>query len=708
MQEEKTHITREELKAAGVSVKSLETWVTRGTVVAFRRGVYEISSLPADARRQVALWLAGTKQDRKRSALPALLELSAVERWAIETGLPAHDARKLMRLEAWMRMLSQMPAKPAGFETKKEMWSEAMEVINAEIAEGRCYGRGFTNPKSLEIKVAVWKREGNESLVDGNVCNQNGSKDWDWAKPKALLMYLNLDESWEHHIKALGSRIYPMFIEWYNEQVAAMELAILQGKKYAAYQRISYVDKSTGELVEIGELGKPPVSFKTFENYLLSDELREQVAYYRHGKKYFSDRFGRYVKGKRPELVGSLWSADDYDMNFWVRDTQGRFSYRRVTVYIVWCATTGIPLGFSWTLRTKEAKDLTVHTVWEALYDAICFTGGRVAYEIELDGWNKHSEEYVQTMQILFKEVTFRKAAQGKYAESFNQIMQVEYLHSKAGYLGGNIQDTKQNSKRTEDFGNFAPKNYPIYTPADMAAMLMEYRAIKLGIEDAAEQVSTHAHNWASLVQGQFAAKYSSSYHGSFELVESRKLAGTPLAHHTTVGVRNRFAQFTRNSETFTYDVPAHISNASVTLATFHKSITGLENPFESPLKGAHAFAGDAYIGFLPATTEVSRAKAERTSEDVAALSAAEAQRAAQLKAVQEAMANTVNSVKNNKDIKPKKKAKKEAPELDLSLLDLTATYEAGKATGQDEKALKKAAEEDEIANLLSGSRWAI
>jgi hypothetical protein len=704
------HIARKELIGAGIDAKTVEKALERGTLLTIGRGIYRTDTLPDAWREKVAAWLRSQGVVLSKAAALAAdvqADLSTAEQ-AGTWGLTVQEARGIARLEAWCKLLAAMPRKPLGYENKAELWSVATEQINKEIDRGQCYGRRLSNPKSLELKVKRYTESGLKALIDGNKGNANREKAWHWAKAKAEAMFMNADPTAQAHIKLLCTRLYPKFMAWYKQAVAQMPLAVVRGRVYASYCRIGYVNTDTGEEIEIGELGEDAIGFRTFYNYLNSEPVQARVMYYRDGQAAWNARFGAYVPAAPLQFVGSLWSADDYDMNFWVRDAQGRFTYRRVSMYIVWCATTGIPLGFSWTMRTKESQELTANTVYEAIYDAICFTGGRIAPEIEIDSWGRQSDSYRNALAALFEHVSWRERAQGKYAERFNELMQVEFLSAKPGYLGGNIQDRKQGSKRTDDFGHYSPSNYPFYTPSSIADMMREYRALKLGIANPKAAVEAHQHNWETVVANVFESTFKGRFHDKFKVLPKELAAGTVLAHSTEVSPRNGLAQLTWRGQTHTYqidtdalysqaDTARWLNEGKVAVAVFGQSASGLTAPWPSITQEAHLLLNGAWHSMLYPVARTVRAKVEQTPETQTALTAHIARKERQKKLLRHQKEQTDTA------------ATTYGTGIDLNALDPTATWLAAKATKQDPKPLQAKADEEyerKLAEKLAQARW--
>lgn len=399
----------------------------------------------------------------------------------VNNGIKLAKARKYARLAAWLRLLRSSDVKKL-YDNKKEAWAGGLEAMNAEMVDGLLPLPHFRNTQTLMKKGKKYAKDGVLALVDGRKGLKNRERFEEGWKAFVFNLYkqsepkLLIPEIYDRYCQAVPQYLETIMLgvmpRIYNTD--KVENGLRWHYKNPHYCNIQYIDLETGEPVEI-----EPVCFEVVRSYLRSDKVERYATESRHGRKHNMDKHSRYITTKKSPYSLSIVSADDYWLNFWLTIDQKRTTQRPV-VYIIWDELTGMPIGFS--VGARQTKEM----VMEAILDMLLFTGGRVPFEIELDNFGRKKsgpdrdrtangapgmEDY---LHMIFQHVSYRKEARSKVAERNNYLDQEAYWRGKEGYLGGNVQDKKQDSKRNPDLAE-----YPEITYAMVKAEFAKYRTWK-------------------------------------------------------------------------------------------------------------------------------------------------------------------------------------------------------------------------------------
>lgn len=525
--------------------------------------------------------------------------------------LEEEKAQGLARLCGWMHFGLEMTGIQGRLKCNKafkKWWKQYQPIIAREYKLEELYGKPISNERN-------WVRRTNEYLEKDWKClllnrrgNNNASKNWEWAQTKLLSIYANADPSGESHIKLMIAQVYRKWCTWYAEQVRAIDLKVTQGKTYGKWHsKIHYVNAETGEYIEVGEYQKPAIGLTTVFDFLKRKDIQEKISRLRHGSKYYHDFHRIKTLTKRPNFFGHLWSVDDYDTNFWITNEKGLRTHKRAKAVLVWETQKdeqAVLIGFA------VGREMSAGLVWEALLDAIVFTGGLPA-EIEADNWNRYKKgrgkkketDFAKRLKGLFDfGVSFREKANGKLAENHNRILQELFFRHQKGYLGANIQAKSPDSKRNEDHDwyNAAKDTYPLHSVFDIREMLNTCRTEVTGTKE------------------QFQQKIQEKIGDGFTLLSQlspKRLF--PLMKKTEITVRNKALRLEFDKEEYYYDAGVLANNQRYQIF-FLPAKTHSKLAIDVPVfrQEVYVMGENNELITLPVLTPVQRAKAEQDDVD--------------------------------------------------------------------------------------------
>lgn len=241
------------------------------------------------------------------------------------------------------------------------------------------------------------------------------------------------------------------------------------------------VDTETAELLNKpqNEITNLPQSYKTEIEVLpqvsLSSiraffkELGNQALYskYRHGNKYYNDKFRPHVLGKAPKYSFSWCSQDGFVMPF-VRNLNGKATWIRYKVVFIFDVMSKAIVGYSRALENEKGKYAENCQTFKGAINNMLITHGIIPMELQQDNAAKYlQKEYLipikensEEVKSLFPFLSFPAPynAKAKPVEKFMGMFDEEVLRNYSGWFGKNLKAVKnQNSIRNEDF---APDGY--------------------------------------------------------------------------------------------------------------------------------------------------------------------------------------------------------------------------------------------------------
>ena len=384
--------------------------------------------------------------DRLRSLQESEIQI-ADQAWYQERRFTASESAGLASSAAWLRLLTKVKGKTSvraleipGIESKKELLALALEMISdPEDSSDPPYGlHRVTNFRVLQRYMTAWKKatteaEKRSSILHGMKGKQNALKRTPESERAMMSLFVNCEGDTKLN--------YIQVHEEYSRMVGGR-----------------WLDKETNELYE----NLPELSLSTVKSYLGRPEL-QSLGIMRHGSKYYRDFLRPYVLGRPAQYAFSLSSSDGFVMPFWLKDSKGKSTWKRLSCYIIFDVASQSIIGAS--LGLSEDKN----SMRQAFLDMAVRQGNYMPIQNQLDNFAKFYEaELEQIMMVKFCEPY---NAQSKYAETFIGRFKEQVLRRYAGYVGRHSLSYK--NKRNEDKDN--PQNGDVgYTLEQTQALLDE------------------------------------------------------------------------------------------------------------------------------------------------------------------------------------------------------------------------------------------
>lgn len=285
----------------------------------------------------------------------------------------------------------------------EQQWETAREW-----SEGLRAGWGHTLPnsaKSLQKKMAEYRKGGYAALINGRIGNSNS---------------LKLDPMAQRRLVALKRQRTPVLT---NRQI------------FEEYNRTA------------AELGmKQLKSIRSLSMWLSSPAIEPLWHDAVYGEMSAHQRYDRKHKTQLPQMRDALWYGDGTKLNLYYRDERGKV--RTINVYEVIDAYSEVMLGF----HISESEDYEAQYM---SYRMAVQVARHRPYEIVHDNQGGHkkleSQEFFEKICRVHR-TTAPYNGSSKTIESVFGRFQAEVLHKDWRFTGQNVTAKKENSKPNLEF----------------------------------------------------------------------------------------------------------------------------------------------------------------------------------------------------------------------------------------------------------------
>lgn len=302
-------------------------------------------------------------------------------------------------------------------------------------------------------------------LHHGNEGNKNAGKliTCEIAKKLLLSLWANINSD----IKYSETEIFRIYERLRSGDTLAVDTETAELLNKPTYRVASSHPIGTSNEIEV----LPQVSLSSIRAFF--KELGNQALYskYRHGNKYYNDKFRPHVLGKAPKYSFSWCSQDGFVMPF-VNIENGKATWKRYKVVFIFDVMSKAIVGYYRALKTKTEKDIKENK--EGKYSENCatfkgainnmlITHGIIPMELQQDNAAKYlQKEYLlpisensEELKSMFPFLSYPEPynAKAKPVERFMGMFDEEILRNYSGWFGKNLKAVKnQNSIRNEDF----------------------------------------------------------------------------------------------------------------------------------------------------------------------------------------------------------------------------------------------------------------
>ena len=223
------------------------------------------------------------------------------------TAEKTHKASLYARRAAWLRFLAEtntktIKAKFAPLKSKAEFLNFCLPILHAE----NCFEFRKANLQYLKIRLVRWNKEGLQSCIDARNGKQNA---------------LKVTESVEGVLLGLLTSIKKPTVRGGLHETYS---SFLSGE-------LRLTNTETGEIYNPADFRK--ISYATLHSK--ASELQNKALYtLEHGTDLsFRTAHDFYAKRKRPKYLGSMLTADDWDVNINVQIKFAGKLYKKIFAY---------------------------------------------------------------------------------------------------------------------------------------------------------------------------------------------------------------------------------------------------------------------------------------------------------------------------------------------------------------------------------------